>query len=102
MHDNRPVAAAKMTATGQIEDGIVTLEPGKPVNVAFLLTDDQAPDLRIQVLDADTDAVLYTSPKDIPVRLGVWSSAPGTRCCRPDAGGEDSPPEGSGTRGDRK
>lgn len=71
VHDNRPVAAAKMTATGQIEDGIVTLEPGKPVNVAFLLTDDQAPALRIQVLDADTDAVLYTSPKDIPVRLGV-------------------------------
>ena len=71
IHENRQVAAAKMTATGQIEDGIVTVEPGKPVNVAFLLTDDQVPALRIQVLDADTDAVLYTSPKDIAVRLGV-------------------------------
>jgi hypothetical protein len=71
IHDNRQVAAAKMTAVGQIEDGVVTVEPGNPVNVAFLLTDDQVPALRIQVLDADTDAVLYTSPKDIPVRLGV-------------------------------
>src|SRR5262249_25523049 len=71
IHENRQGAAAKMTATGQIEDGIVTLEPGKPVNVAFLLTDDQVSALRIQVLDADTDAVLYTSPKDIAVRLGV-------------------------------
>jgi hypothetical protein len=71
IHGNRQVAAAKMTATGQIEDGVVTIEPGKPVNVAFLLTDDQVPALRIQVLDAETDAVLFTSSKDIPVRLGV-------------------------------
>jgi hypothetical protein len=41
------------------------------VNVAFLLNDDQIDKLKIQVLDAETDAVLYTSPADIPVRLGV-------------------------------
>jgi hypothetical protein len=69
--DGREVASAKMTSAGTIEDGIVVLEPGTAVNVAFLLNDDQIDKLKIQVLDAETDAVLYTSPADIPVRLGV-------------------------------
>lgn len=69
--DGRQVAAAKMTSFGAIEDGIVVVEPGSSINVAFLLTDDQVEKLKIQVLDAQTDAVLYTSPADIPVRLGV-------------------------------
>lgn len=69
--DGREVAAAKMTSTGPIEGGVVTLDHGMAVNVAFLLTDDEVSHLKIQVLDAETDAVLYTSPADIPVRLGV-------------------------------
>lgn len=68
---DRQVASAKMTANGPIEGGEVTVERGKPVTVVFLLADDSATSLRFQILDAETDAVLVKSPKDIPVRLGV-------------------------------
>jgi hypothetical protein len=51
--------------------GCVKLQPGKPVTVAFLLSDESVPSLRIVVQDPTTDAVLYRSPNDIPVRLGV-------------------------------
>jgi len=51
--------------------GCVKLQPGKPVTVAFLLSNESAPSLRIVVQDPTTDAVLYRSPNDIPVRLGV-------------------------------
>jgi hypothetical protein len=51
--------------------GSVKLRPGKPVTVAFLLSDESAPSLRIVIQDPTTDADLYRSPKDIPVRLGV-------------------------------
>jgi hypothetical protein len=68
---NRQVASAKMTTTGPIENGEVSLEPGQSVTVALILTDETIQALRIQVLDADTDAVLFQSPKDIPVRLAI-------------------------------
>lgn len=67
---SRQVAVAKMTTAGPIENGEVLIEPGKAVNVGLILTDDSIPALRIQVLDADTDAVLFES-KDIPVRLAM-------------------------------
>lgn len=67
---NRQVASAKMTTTGPVENGEVMLDPGKSVAVGMILTDDTIQTLRIQVLDADTDAVLYES-KDIPVRLAI-------------------------------
>jgi hypothetical protein len=51
--------------------GCVTLEPNKPVTVAFLLSDESAASLRVVVQDPTTDAELYRSPTDIPVRLGV-------------------------------
>jgi len=51
--------------------GCVTLEPNKPVTVAFVLSDDTVKSLRIVVQDPATDAELYRSPNDIPVRLGV-------------------------------
>jgi hypothetical protein len=51
--------------------GCVKPEPGKPVTVAFLLSDENVPNLRIIVQDPTTDAVLYRSPNDISVRLGV-------------------------------
>ena len=49
----------------------VTLAADKPANVAFLLQDDSIASLRIVVQDPATDAELYRSPADIPVRLGV-------------------------------
>jgi hypothetical protein len=68
---SRQVASAKMTTTGPIENGEVRLEPNQPTTVALVLTDDTIPAVRIQVLDADTDAVLFQSSKDIPVRLAI-------------------------------
>ena len=51
--------------------GCVKLQPGNPVTVAFLLSDESSPSLRIVIQDPTTDAELYRSPTDIPVRLGV-------------------------------
>ena len=51
--------------------GCIDLEPGKPVTVAFLLSDDDATSLRVVVQDPATDAELYRSPVEIPIRLGV-------------------------------
>lgn len=51
--------------------GVVRLEHDKPVTIAFLLSDESAPSLRVVVQDPATDAELYRSPADIPVRLGV-------------------------------
>lgn len=51
--------------------GCVTLKAGKPVTVAFLLTDETVPSLRVVAQDPATDAELYRSPTDIAVRLGV-------------------------------
>ena len=58
-----------MTMAGPIENGEVVIGPNQAVNVGLILTDDTIQTLRIQVLDADTDAVLYESPKDVPVRV---------------------------------
>ena len=51
--------------------GCVKLQAGKPVIVAFLLSDESASSLRIVIQDPTTDAELYRSPTEIPVRLGV-------------------------------
>jgi hypothetical protein len=51
--------------------GCVKLQSGRPITVAFLLSDESPPSLRVVVQDPTTDAELYRSPKDIPVRLGV-------------------------------
>ena len=51
--------------------GCVKLQPGKPTTIAFLLSDESVPALRVVVQDPGTDAELYRSPTDIPVRLGV-------------------------------
>ncbi|RBP18151.1 PglZ domain-containing protein [Roseiarcus fermentans] len=66
---NRQVAVAKMTMAGPVEDGEVLIGPKDPVAVGLILTDDTIPALRIQVFDAETDAVLYESPQDVPVRV---------------------------------
>lgn len=51
--------------------GSVTVPANGAITVAFLLSDDTASSLRIAVQDPATDAELYRSPADIPVRLGV-------------------------------
>ena len=51
--------------------GSVKLQPGRPVTVAFILSDESVASLRIVVQDPATDGELYRSPNDIPVRLGV-------------------------------
>lgn len=68
---DRVVAKASVAVGAALNDGQLRLEAGISVTVGFILTDDAINVLRIQVLDAETDAVLYASPKDIPVRLGV-------------------------------
>ena len=51
--------------------GCVRLEPGQTITIGFLLSDESAESLRVVVQDPETDAELYRSPNDIPVRLGV-------------------------------
>jgi hypothetical protein len=69
--DDRPVASAAIATGASLADGVLTLPPAVKANVGFMLIDDTVKHVRIQVLDAETDAVLYASKKDIPVRLGV-------------------------------
>lgn len=62
------------TAVGAEHDlvgGTVTLQANKPATVAFLLTDDSVTAVHVVVQDPSTDAELYRSPGEIPVRLGV-------------------------------
>jgi hypothetical protein len=51
--------------------GCVKLEPNKPFTVAFLLSDESTDSVRVVLEDPATDAELYRSPNDIPIRLGV-------------------------------
>lgn len=51
--------------------GSVTVPANATIIVAFLLNDDTASSLRIAIQDPTTDAELYRSPAEIPVRLGV-------------------------------
>jgi hypothetical protein len=69
----KQVGGVGMAVDGDFDraTGCVKLQAGKPVTVAFLLTDESSPSLRVVVQDPTTDAELYRSPTDIPVRLGV-------------------------------
>ena len=69
----KQVGAVGMAIDAEVDrtTGCVKLQPGKPVAVAFLLNDESAASLRVVVQDPTTDAELYRSPTDIPVRLGV-------------------------------
>jgi hypothetical protein len=73
MAAGKQVGVVGMAVDAQFDRGAgtVTLEPNKPVTVAFLLSDEKAPPLRVVVQDPTTDAELYRSPTDIPIRLGV-------------------------------
>lgn len=67
---DRQVATVMMTDPPRADDGTVKLQPGSTVTVGFMLSDDAVKSVRFQVLDGETDAVLYAS-KDVPVRLAL-------------------------------
>jgi hypothetical protein len=73
MTAGKQVGAVGMAVGAEFDrgTGCVKLEPNKPVTVAFLLSDESVASLRVVVQDPTTDAELYRSPNDIPVRLGV-------------------------------
>jgi len=69
----KQVGGVGMAVDGDFDraTGCIKLQSGKPVTVAFILSDESSPSLRVVVQDPSTDAELYRSPADIPVRLGV-------------------------------
>jgi hypothetical protein len=73
MAAGKQVGAVGMVVDAQFDRATSTLElePNKPVTVAFLLSDESVASLRVVVQDPATDAELFRSPTDIPVRLGV-------------------------------
>ena len=73
MTAGKQVGAVGMALDAEFDrtTGCVKLEPNKPVTVAFLLSDESAASVRVVVQDPATDAELYRSPHDIPVRLGL-------------------------------
>jgi hypothetical protein len=73
MSSGRQVGSVGMAIDAELDraTGCVTLPATAPVTVAFLLNDETVPSLRVVVQDPATDAELYRSPADIPVRLGV-------------------------------
>jgi hypothetical protein len=73
MSAGKQVGAVGMAVDAEFDrvTGTLSLEPNKPVILVFRLSDDSAASLRVIVQDPTTDAELYRSPTDIPVRLGV-------------------------------
>ncbi len=73
MSEGHQVGRVGMSLDGKHDPatGKVSLEPNKVVTVVFLLTDESARSVRVVVQDPATDAELYRSPVDIPIRLGT-------------------------------
>jgi hypothetical protein len=72
LSDGRQVGAVGLVfGADEQDDGTVVLASGSEASIGFMLHDDTVETLRIVVLDPATDAELYRSPADIPVRLGV-------------------------------
>jgi hypothetical protein len=73
MSAGRQVGTVGMAVDAEFDraTGCVTLDPSRPVTVAFLLSDESVASLRVVVQDPTTDAELYRSPTDIPIRLGL-------------------------------
>lgn len=73
MVGGQQVGAVGMAIDAELDGatGSVRLEPGKPATVALLLSAEGVAAVRLVVQDPTTDAELYRSPADIPVRLGV-------------------------------
>jgi hypothetical protein len=70
---SKQVGTVGLVIDGELDAsaGTVSVQPGKPVTVAFLLGDDTVDSVRIVVRDPATDTELYRSQAEIPVHLGV-------------------------------
>ncbi|MBI5609569.1 MAG: PglZ domain-containing protein, partial [Deltaproteobacteria bacterium] len=73
MAGGKQVGSVGMAVDAQLDraTGTVLLEPNQPATLAFLLSDESVASLRLVIQDPATDAELFRSPTDIPVRLGV-------------------------------
>ena len=73
MSVGKQVGGVGMAVDAEVDraTGCIEIQPGQPVTVAFLLTDESAASLRIVVQDPVNDAELYRSSTDIAVRLGM-------------------------------
>jgi hypothetical protein len=73
MSSGKQVGAVGMAIDAEFDraTSCVRLQPGKPATVAFLLSDEGAESVRVVVQDPATDAELFRSSTEIPVRLGV-------------------------------
>jgi hypothetical protein len=69
--EGHEVAQAALAVGGELQSGLLALQPQTPVSVGFILTDERVSSARIQILDAETDRVLWASEADIPVKLGL-------------------------------
>lgn len=69
----KQVGAVGMAIDAELDraTGMIALDSSKTAVVAFLLSDESVESVRVVVQDPATDAELYRSPRDIPVRLGV-------------------------------
>jgi hypothetical protein len=69
----RQVGAIGMAVDVEVDrlTGSLELRPGVPVTVAMVLNDDGVEAVRVVVQDSATDAEMFRSAADIPVRLGV-------------------------------
>lgn len=72
LSEGKEVGTAGMVVGAELDPDTKTLvvPAGEAVTVALILNESPA-SLRIVILDPATDAELYRSPKEIPVRLGV-------------------------------
>jgi len=71
--EERQVGAVGMVLGAELDQltGCVTLEANKPAKLALLLSDESVSALRVVIQDPASDAELYRSPSDIPIRLGI-------------------------------
>ncbi|MCP4384030.1 MAG: PglZ domain-containing protein [Hyphomicrobiales bacterium] len=72
MSDGRQVGAVGMALDAELQpSGAVALGAASEATLGFRLDDDGVESVQIVILDPMTDAVLYRSPTDISVELGV-------------------------------
>jgi len=71
MSGGKQVGGVGMVVNAELDGttGCVKLEPNRQATLAFHLTDASATAIRIVMQDPTSDADLYRSPADIPVRL---------------------------------
>ncbi len=73
MSGERQVGTVGMALGGHLDrkSGLVTVSTGEVATIGFQLDDDTVQSVRIVVLDTESDAELYRSANEIPLRLGV-------------------------------